>query len=76
MSKPTAIPVDPYRAEDDARTLQRAGEVKSDPMRHKAAMGHMAKQVDLMQSVMKTEPAMPTPATNRSNRLGFAKGKK
>jgi hypothetical protein len=33
-----------YQAEDDARTLTRAEEVRGDKSRHRAAKGHLKKQ--------------------------------
>jgi len=70
---------DPYMAEGDAHTLQRAGEITADPKRHKAALGHISNQVDIMQKVMKSAPKMgktPMPGAKAPNGLGFAKGRK
>lgn len=41
-----------WRAEDDARTLKRAMEVKNDPKRMSAVRQHMVKEMKAMNSVM------------------------
>lgn len=91
MKKPSVAPapyVDAYRAEDDARTLSRAGEIMGDKTRHKAAAGHMQKQMAGMQRVMGAAPPAkpppgkpparppPPPPKRGGASLGFAKGKK
>lgn len=43
---------DPYRAEDDARTLQRAGEVMGDKKRMQAARKHLEKTQAAVQRVV------------------------
>lgn len=44
--------IDPYRAEDDARTLQRAGEVMGDNKRMSAAQKHLQKTQAAVQRVL------------------------
>lgn len=50
-SKPSKSEQD-YRAQDDFGTLQRAEEVRGDPMRHTRAMAHGRKQILTMSKVM------------------------
>lgn len=40
-------------AEDDFRTLRRAGEVQADAGRHRKALGHGRKELSAIRSVMK-----------------------
>lgn len=42
---------DKWKAEDDARTLTRAGEIMCDPKRMKAAKGHIGDQKKAMKSI-------------------------
>jgi hypothetical protein len=43
-AQPSSMMDDKYQAEDDARTLTRAQEVRQDAKRHKRAMEHLNKQ--------------------------------
>lgn len=43
-----------WRAQEDARTLQRAQEIMADKTRHGAAKAHAAKEIARLQSVVKT----------------------
>jgi hypothetical protein len=56
--------IDPYRAEDDARTLQRAGEVMGDGKRMAAAQKHLQKTQAAVQRVLQA----PKPAAKSASK--------
>lgn len=70
MAKP-----DPYQIEDDARTLQRAGEVMGDKVRHKQAVAHLQKQVASVQKIIGTSRSAPAKSAP-VKRSAPAKGKR
>lgn len=50
----SAIPSDrDWQAEDDARTLKRALEIKNDPKRMSAAQAHANKEMEAMKQISK-----------------------
>lgn len=44
---------DDYQAQDDARTLTRAEEVRAEPKRHKAAQKHLRRQHRAIKAALK-----------------------
>ena len=53
-----------WRAEDDANTLRRAQEIKSDPERFKKAKEVVVKKIAESKALLKDEP-LPTPTPSR-----------
>ena len=69
-----AVNVDePWRAQDDAHTLHRAGEIMSDSKRAKAAMAHAA---TMAQHVKRIAQSSKPVSVKSPPSLGFAKGRK
>lgn len=66
---PEACP-DPWRAEEDARTLSRAAEVTNDKGRHKAAQDHATKTYNATMSMgaKPKKPSAPKPMKPKAPR--------
>lgn len=64
--------LDDYQAQDDARTLMRSEEIKSDKGRHKAAQGHAAKIAQQAANIIAKPSIKPTakPAARPTSRKG------
>lgn len=55
-----------WRAEDDANTLRRAQEIKSDPERFKKAKEVVKKKIADSKALLKDEPLLAMPSRRRN----------
>lgn len=67
---------DDYRAQSDAETLRRAGEIMGNKPRMMAAKSHMEHSMKAMQKAMGMAKGTPKSGAPRGHGLGFAKGKR